>query len=606
MMNLKKEIKKEIVTLLKQSDLLKSENIIETLESPPNPELGDLATNISFSLASKLGKSPIKISEQIVDELKLPQNSIVRKVETKGGYINFFLDYGKGSEKLLEEILKERVNYGSNKLGKGKKYMVEFAHPNTHKLFHIGHLRNITIGESLVRILKNSGYEVIRSNYQGDVGLHIAKCLYGILKTENYKEKLGKLETIEEKMNFIGKCYVKGSKAYKDDEKAQKEIKDVNFLIYASAQKFNREERGVEPGSTDYMKFVKGRDVEIDKVYELWKKTRKWSLEYFEKIYDRVYSHFDRYYFESECLSGVDIAKEGKEKGILKESDGAIVFDGEPYNMDTRVFVNSMGLPTYEGKELKLSQMEFSEFDGLDKCIHVVGPEQTSFFKVTFKVEELLTPKKFKDKQFHLVYGWVRLKEGKMSSRTGRIVLGEEVIDEAKDKLEKYFDEKRGYSKEKIDDISEKVAVGSVKYSMLKISPSKEITFDLEESVSFEGDSGPYLQYAHVRANKILKKSKGFKNRYQPEKLEDEEKELIKKLLDFPDIIERAAKEYKPNLVANYGYELAETFNSFYHSCPVIQSEGTTRDFRLTLVKAFQITLKNCLTLLGIDTPEVM
>ncbi len=601
-MNLKIQIEK----LLKQSYLLKQEKIQETLETPPDPSFGDLATNICFSLSKKIKKSPQEIAKQIVSELKIPKDSIIEKVGMKAGYVNFFFNYEKLAEGLLKTILIGKEKYGCSDLGKNKKYMVEFAHPNTHKPFHIGHLRNISIGESIIRILESTGHRVIRTNYQGDVGLHIAKCLYGILKIEDYKKHIENLKTTEEKIDFLSKCYVTGNKAYEEDEEAKETIKDINYLIYASAQKFNQEERGIEPSSTDYMKFVRGRELEIDKVYELWKKTRQWSLDYFEKIYKRVYSHFDRYYFESECLVGVDLAKKATEKGILKESQGAVIFDGEPYGLDTRVFVNRLGLPTYEGKELKLADIEFSEFGKIDKCIHVVGPEQISFFKIMFKVEELLNPEKFKDKQFHLIYGWVRLKEGKMSSRFGNVILAEDVIDEAKNKLKEHLKGKKEYSKEQTEDISEKVAIGATKYSMLKISTSKEISFDIDESISFEGDSGPYLQYAHVRADKILQKSGGFKETFKPKELTTEEKELIKKLLDFPEIVEKSAKDLKPNYICNYAHELAEIFSTFYHSCPVIQSEGELKNFRLTLVKAFKITLKNCLNLLGIETPEVM
>jgi len=602
-MKIKEKIQNEVKKVLRSLDITKHYEDQIILETPPQKEFGDFASNISFILAKEIKKSPVKIAEEIVEKIKLPKNSFIEKVEARGGYINFFLNYEKFAEELLSLI---NEDYGSSNIGKGKKYMVEFAHPNTHKMFHIGHLRNISIGESVVRILNMTGYKTIRANYQGDVGLHIAKCLYGIFQTKDYEKYLDKLKTIKEKIDFIGKCYVFGSKAYEEDENAKKIIKDINYLIYASAQKYNKEVRKIESGKTDFMKFVSGKNFELDKIYKIWKKTREWSLEYFEKIYKRVYTHFDRYYFESECLEGVDIAKEALKKGILKESQGAIIFDGEPYGLDKRVFVNSLGLPTYEAKDLKLAELQFSEFGKLDKCIHVVGPEQTSYFKVLFKVLELLDQKKYKDKEFHLVYGWVKLKRGKMSSRLGNVVLAEDIIEEAKRRLAKHFNEKRKYSKEKIEEISEKVAIGAVKYSMLKVGTAKEISFDIDESISFEGDSGPYLQYAHVRAKNILEKAGKFKKTFKMKILTLEEKELIKKLSEFPEVVEKASIEYKPNLICNYAYELSNTFSNFYQNCPVIQSEGDVRNFRLTLTKAFKIVLKNCLTLLGIETPDVM
>ncbi|OGI15949.1 arginine--tRNA ligase [Candidatus Micrarchaeota archaeon RBG_16_49_10] len=604
-MTINEMIKSEIVGVLEGIDLIESRDIASTLEVPPNPEMGDIACNISFSLSKELKKSPNHIAQEIANGIKVPKGSVIERVAVKGGYINFYLSLGKLSQMTLKEILNKKNHYGSSDMGKGKKYMVEFAHPNTHKLFHIGHLRNISIGEAMVRIFEFTGHEVIRVNYQGDVGLHIAKCLYGILNTENYEEVLNGLKTIEEKMAFLGKCYAAGSKAYEENDKAKSAINDMNSLVYASAQRFNKEERGLEPGSTDYLKFVQGKGVDIDKVYMIWKRTRLWSLEHFEKVYRRVYSHFDRYYFESECLAGVDLANEAERKGVLKKSEGAIIFDGEPYGLDKRVFVNNMGLPTYEAKELKLAQMEFSEFGKIEKCLHVVGPEQSSFFKVTFKVEELLDPQKFKDRQFHLVYGWVRLKEGKMSSRLGNVVVAEDIMNEAKSKLKGVLKD-RGYSEKEMDKISEMVAIGAVKYSMLKISTTKEISFDVEESLSFEGDSSPYLQYAHVRAGKILEKAGSFKKIFKVDNLAPEEGMLVKKLVGFPEVVGKSTVEYKPNLIADYAYDLAETFSTFYHACPVIKSEGELRDFRLTLTEAFKVTLKNCLDLLGIETPEIM
>src|SRR3989344_5002106 len=255
--------------------------------------------------------------------------------------------------------------------------------------------------ESVVRLMEAAGYEVVRANYEGDVGMHIAKAIYALLHLDSFNEEVKKIEGVWARVELLGKAYAAGSKAFEEDEEAQKAIKDINFLVYASAQRFAAE-KGAEPSSTDYLKFVTGRKGEIDEVFNLWKETRQWSLDYFETIYKRVYTHYDRYYFESECLAGVDIAREVVKEGILEESEGAVIFKGEKYGLDTRVFVNSLGLPTYEAKELSLALKQFSEFGELDKIIHVVGPEQASFFKVAFKVEELLDSK-IKNKQYHLV-----------------------------------------------------------------------------------------------------------------------------------------------------------------------------------------------------------
>src|SRR3989338_5209884 len=390
-----------------------------SLEHPSNPDFGDYATSIALKLAKNLKKNPFQIAEEI--KKNFPKNNLIEKIEViKPGFINFwistnyFLDYAR---KITQEIF----DFPSFHLGKNKKIMIEFAHPNTHKLFHIGHLRNISSGEAICRILQAVGNNVIRANYQGDVGLHIAKCVYKLKsQSASWRTKIENLKTLHGKIEFLGKMYAEGNKAYETDE----------------IEKSNK---------------------------------------------------------------GTQITKEALEKGILEKSEGAIVFNGKSYALDTRVFLNRLGIPTYEGKELALAEKEFSEFGEIDKCIHVVGPEQSSFFKVTFKVEELLNPKKYKGKQMHHIGGWVRLKQGKMSSRSGVVVEGPWLLDEAKKRILKDF---------KCDeDTAEAISVAAVKYSFLKNHISAEIAFDFDESISLEGNSGPYLLYTFVRTQSVLNKS---------------------------------------------------------------------------------------------------
>lgn len=597
----------------KNQDLQFSDILVE---HPADENYGDYSTNIAMILAGKIGRSPKEIAEAVKKNLEDMNLDFVEKIEIAGsGFINISL-----SKKYLiaqaQKVLEKADDYGKNLAVKGKRIIVEFAHPNTHKGFHIGHLRNITIGESLVRLLETIGAKVIRANYQGDVGMHIAKCLYSILQTQSYERV--KSKSLKEKVEFLSKAYVVGSKAYEEDEKSKETIKDINYLIYACAQK-SQEEQGVAPGSTDYMQFVKGKTIELDRVYKLWKMTRQWSLDYFEEIYKRVYSHYDRYYFESECLKGVDIAKDAVEKSILEKSKGAIIFNGEPYGLDKRVFVNSLGLPTYEAKELALAQMQFSEFGKIDKNIHVVAPEQTSFFKVTFKVEELLDPDKYKDRQYHLIYGWVRLKHGKMSSREGKVILGEWLLDEAKKKIKKIMDQTktlRHSDSGQVEKISEKAAVGAVKYSLLKINPRMDIAFDLEESISFEGSSGPYLQYTYARCRSVLRKATRHLGGV-PTNVEDsceveetrpnpEELSLLRTFYRFPEVVLKAAGDFSPNTICAFLYDLSQKYNTFYNKCSILKSEEKKRDLRLLLTSACAQILKNGLYLLGIGVLEKM
>src|SRR3989344_5415427 len=541
-----------------------------SLEHPANPNFGDYATSIALKLAKYLKKNPLQIAKDIVKNL--PKDDLVKKVEViKPGFINFwintnyFLDYAR---KITQDIF----DFPHYHLGKNKKIMVEFAHPNTHKLFHIGHLRNISSGEALSRILMVVGNTVIRSNYQGDVGLYIAKCLYQV-KSEKVKVK--SLRTIREKVALLGKMYAEGNKAYETDDQAKKEIIQLNQMIY-------QQQGDIVP---------------------IWKETRQWSLDYFDAIYKRVDAKFDRLYFESELPErGKKIIQEALKKGILEKSEGAIVFKGKPYGLDTRVFLNALSIPTYEGKELALAEKEFSEYGELDKCIHVVGPEQSSFFKVTFKAEELIDTAKYKGKQMHLIGGWVRLKHGKMSSRSGVVVEGPWLLNEAKKRILKDF---------KCDeDTAEAISVAAVKYSFLKNHISAEIAFDFDESISLEGNSGPYLLYTFVRTQSVLNKSTyhlgttWINNGIA--KLEKEERDLLRTLANYSETVYEAARNFSPNLIANYLYDLAQKYNLFYQKHKILLTEEKIRIFRLLLTKATGQVIKNGLYLLGIKTVNKM
>jgi len=533
---------------------------------PTNPNFGDYATGIALKLTKILKQNPYKIALQIKENFS---DEIVEKIDViKPGFINFWIS----KEYLLKNVLKfsnNNFNFPKYYLGKNKKVMVEFAHPNTHKLFHIGHLRNISTGESIVRILESVGNKVIRTNYQGDVGLHIAKCLYGIKKS---KVDITNLKTLKEKTEFIGKMYTEGTKEYEDSKEAKEEVLKINKMIYD----------------------------QDESILPLWKETRQWSLDYFDENYRRYDSHFDRLYFESEIHTrGLEISNEIYKQGILEKSQGAIVFNGKKYGLDTRVFINSLGFPTYEGKELGLAEKEFSDFGDLDKNIHCVTPEQASFFKVTFKVEELIDDIKYKDKQYHLIYEWVKLKEGKMSSREGNVIEANWLIDKIKENILKKFK----CDKETV----EILAIASAKYSFLKNSTQTVIHFDIDESIAIDGNSAPYLIYTYVRCQSVLKKS-NYKNEtlQKLNNINTDELNLVRKLNEFLDVVLRAAKNYSPNLIANYLYELASQYNLFYQKNPILKSDDKTKNLRLIITKATANTIKKGLQLLGIKTVEKM
>ena len=536
------------------------------LNPPTNPAHGDYSTSVALKLTKQLKKSPLEIAEEI--KKHFPSSKYVEKIEVvKPGFIifwineNVFLDFA-------QKLAKEKIDFPAYHLGKNKKIMVEFAHPNTHKLFHIGHLRNISTGEAIVRIFAAVGNNVIPVNYQGDVGLHIAKCLYGIGQSgADWK----KFKTLKDKIEFIGKMYTEGTRAYEENEKAKEEILEINEMIYD----------------------------ENPKIMPLWKETRQWSLDYFNEVYKRVDSRFERFYFESEFYKrGLEICKKALGDGVLEKSQGAIVFNGKKYGLDTRVFINSKGFPTYEGKELALAEKEFSEFGDLDKVIHVVTPEQTSFFKVTFKVQELLDENKYKNRQYHLVYEWVKLKTGKMSSREGNIIEGNWLIDQIKEKILKQF--------ECDETTAETLAVASVKYSFLKQGTDSPIAFDIGESIAVDGNSAPYLVYTYVRCQSVLGKAKGTEFNADKVDKNSDDINLLRKLYQFPAVVSKSAENYSPNLIANYLYELSSQFNLFYQKNPILKSTEQTRKSRLLITKATANVIKKGLKLLGIKTVEKM
>ncbi|PIX68506.1 arginine--tRNA ligase, partial [Candidatus Roizmanbacteria bacterium CG_4_10_14_3_um_filter_39_13] len=556
--------------LIKKAVLKSQEDFSDEINlSTPQLQFGDFSSNIALILAKKMKRNPMELAEEIKSHMDSHED--IESVQVlKPGFINVWLS--KTALIIpLEQAVNETFVIPPFSYGPEKKVMVEFAHPNTHKLLHIGHLRNIATGESVCRMLAAAGNKVIRTNYQGDVGLHIAKCLWGVkARIKKDGEALFEKLTLQEKIQLLGKGYSEGQTAYDADEKAKAEIIEINKQIY----------------------------IQDPQIKELWIATREWSVAYFEEMYKRLYSHFDRCYFESEVHEqGLKTAKELLEKGILEKSQGAVVFNGEKYGMDTRVFINSLGFPTYEGKELGLAPKEFSDFGTLDKAIHVVTPEQTSFFKITFKVEELWDKEKYGNKQYHLAYEWVKLKDGKMSSRTGNVIEASWLLDEIKKKILERF--------KNAGDIVETLAVAAVKYSFLKNATNSIISFDIDESVSLDGNSAPYLLYTYVRTKSILSKETENSGQY-PKEITPDEKQILRLIYQYTDKVYKAASTLSPNILAGYLYELCREYNVFYQKNPILKADPDQKYIRITITKAVSNIIKHGLDLLGIKTVQKM
>ncbi|MFA6524214.1 MAG: arginine--tRNA ligase [Candidatus Paceibacterota bacterium] len=581
-------IEEKIKDLIKNA--LKSLNIeVEEilLEHPADLKMGDYSTNVAMSLAKKEKTNPKELAEKIVIEISKNIPKEIEKIEVKNGFINFYLSHEFFTKK-IEEVLTNK-NFGGNDILSNKKIMIEYTQPNPFKPFHIGHLMSNSIGESLSRLFEASGAKVIRANYQGDVGPHVAKAIYQILKDKKDIITVTTLDnsSTNEKAKYIGECYAKGNDAYENDENAKKEIDEINKKIYEKS------------------------DEEINKVYD-WGRTI--TLEAFEEIYKELGTNFNYYFFESEMAPiGKKIVKENLDKAegpessrrIFEKSDGAIVFHAENYDLKlhTRVFINSQGLPTYETKELGLTETKFKKED-LDISVVITAQEQQDYMKVVTKALELIDPQNA-SKMKHIVHGMMRLTTGKMSSRKGNVITGESLIEDSKAEILKKIQD-RDFTDEEKEMVASWVGVSALKYSILKQSIGGDIIYDFEKSISFEGDSGPYLQYAYARAKSIIEKASGEEIVPSFIDMPEEISEVEKLIYRFPEIVQHSVEDYEPHYIANYLIELSRAYNTFYGNTKIIDKDDATSPYKVAITEAFSVIVKNGLNLLGIQAPERM
>ena len=546
-----------------------------SLEYPSHSLFGDYATNVALILGKALGRNPKEIAEEIVAELQKQKLSEIKSVSVAGaGFINIELseEFLAG---IINDICQNKESYGANMEWKEKKVMVEYTDPNPFKEFHIGHLMPNVIGEAITRLYERSGAEVQRVCYQGDVGLHVASAVWGMkmLPDEMPKDD----QSLKVKVAYLGKAYARGAKAYKEDKSSEAEIREINKKIY---------------------------DKSDEVINTLYQTGRTWSLAYFETIYERLGTKFDHYFFESEVTpQGLSLVKQYLQNGVFEESEGAIIFRGEKYNLHTRVFINKEGLPTYEGKELGLTFKKFEEYNP-DLSIVITANEQNDYFRVLLRVIALIN-ESYASRTTHLSHGILRLPQGKMSSRTGDVITAESLIADVSDVIRSKMKNEAIETKVK-EKIVEEIAIGAIKFTILRQSVGKDIIFDFEKSLSFEGDSGPYLQYTAVRANSVLEKARTQKK--EPSSLSTiptHAEEVARILLRFPEIVMRAGKERAPQLLVTYLLELAASFNAYYAANQILDDSSEV-SARLSLVEATRITLTNGLSVLGIPVPVQM
>ncbi len=536
---------------------------IEVVLTRPEAQFGDYATNVALQLAKPLGKNPREIAEEIATKLR--DTDDFAEVTVAGpGFLNITL----GDEALLAEARRE-----PSKPYEGISYVMEYSCPNAFKELHTGHLYQTFAGDILAKLIENAGATVHRTSFGGDVGLHVAKCLWGMV-AELGEIAPEKLKTVGSnafaRARWISNCYVRGAGAYEESDEAKQEIDELNKTIYG----FHNDNEHDSP---------------LAKIY--WE-TRQWSFDYFDAFYKQLKVAPLRYYPESETApTGMEVVKEQLEKGNLKKSEGAVVFEGdESKHLHTRVFITSKGLPTYETKDIGVIWQEQTDYN-FDRRILITGNDQKEYMRVVFAAAETFQPG-IDAKMKHLTNGTVKFGDGKkMSSRLGNVSRAIDVLEIVREKVRELVAD---------ESLVEPVALGALKYVFAKYRFGGDIAFDVDETVTLSGNSGPYIQYAHARACSIHEKASATPAR--PQSLDENERALVRKLGEYVEVVEAATKELMTHLICVYLYELAQEFNRFYEKSRIVGDEREAE--RLYLVEQYIGTLADGLRLLGIEAPE--
>lgn len=563
------------------------EDFFKTLEQPPEKSLGDYALPC-FRFAKAIKKNPNDVAAELKKYLEEEKNPWIDSIVLKGAFLNIFTNQKEIAKSIVPSLVSgkgfEILKNNSEK--NQTKVMIEFSQPNTHKEFHVGHGRNVCLGDSICRLFNYNGYKVIAVNYIGDEGTHIAKCLWGV---EHFKGT-EKVESVENKAEWLGQRYVEAN------NKLKEAAKDEGLKLT-----YNKE----------VSEILKAIESKSGKYYETWKATRQYCLDDFNKVYKWLDVHFDHIFYESDVSeASQEVVDEYLKKGLFKEDQGAIGLDMADKKLGFFMVRKSDGTTLYGTKDLALAALKFNKYQ-IDRSIYVVGNEQNLHFKqVFYALEQMGFPQA--SKCYHLSYGMVVRPEGKMSSRAGNsftfLQLINLVIEEINVYLEKY---KTEWDEARLADTAHKLAVGAIKYGMLQADPVKEIVFDPKEWVSFEGNSGPYLMYSYARTQSILKKAEdqGIKasNNHLDLLIHETERDLMRHLYDFNQMTINACENYRPSTLANHLFFTCKAYNRFYTEVSVMKAETEDlRAARLSLLKAFADTLKTGLYLLGITPPEKM
>lgn len=585
MRTLSDNLRKQVTDILYphlQAAMTMSE-IYNSLVEPPTPEMGDLSFGC-FPLAKILKSAPPKIAQELQEkisaEAKDSGENHFSKIVAAGPYLNFTFTPENIGQNLLDSILDQK--YFDLKLTEeAQKTMIEFSQPNTHKELHVGHMRNVSLGDALVRMHRYCNYDIIASTYPGDSGAHVAKCLW-YLKYHNEEAA-----PLDHKGEWLGRMYSKANLKLEDEIGTDKEAENRAQL-------------------TEILRELEGKKGSF---YEMWQITRAWSIELMQSIYRWAGVEFDQWYYESEVdTPSVEFIKKLYDEGKIEKSEGALGMNLENEGLGFCLLLKSDGTGLYATKDIELARRKFQS--QIEKNIYVVDTRQALHFKQVFKVLEKIGFPQAKD-CFHLQYNFVELPDGAMSSRKGNIVALTDLISQMESMVKKEYLSRyeKEWSQDEINLVAAQVAQGAIKYGMLRMDTNKKIVFDMKEWLKLDGESGPFIQYSSARINSLIKKIGRIagQNINWNVLTHKSERQLMQGMMQFHQQVLNATENYKPHTLCTYLYDLAKRFNSFYHDCPIANAESEElKTARLALSQCTGLVLQKGLSLLGIPAPERM
>ena len=587
----KEAIEKEL------KDYLGEENIAPlTIGVPPKADMGDAAFPM-FAYAKSAHKAPAVIASDIASRLE--KSHPAGEVSTAGPYINVAFDLSSLSSSIFDKVESEGDSYGNSSQMKGRRMMVEFSCPNTNKPLHLGHMRNDSLGQSVSELLKSQGAEVKKVNLINNRGVHICKSMlaYKTFGNGETPESTG-----EKGDHFVGRYYVRFAKWEKEAAEALEKNPEL-----AADPSF------IDPDKEAQAMLKKWEDGDQE-VRALWEKMNKWTLDGLAESYKNMGISFDKYYYESDTYKfGREEVMKGLDMGIFqREEDGSVQIDLAPIKLDKKVLLRRDGTTLYMTQDIGTAVRRHEDWP-FDSLTYVVASEQQYHFKVLFYILDKLGYEWAKELH-HLSYGMVNLPNGKMKSREGTVVDADDLLSELSELAKKEIIEKnRADAVDDVDKTAHAIALGALNYYLLQVQPTKDMVFNPEESISFNGNTGPYLQYTGARLSSILRKFEEEKDKYLSVPFNgtlltiDDEKALIKLIADFPSVVSKAAADYDPSEIASFLYEAAKTFSHYYHDNRILSADTDELVVaRVRLIKMLMITIRNGFALIGVPFLEAM